>query len=347
MNYEKPMYSVLIITPKGTKYYVKKMGTSLNSNLLTGLSLSEAKGQIAQKAVVRMFNRSMAGHGYPSSIFSVRSRVFIYAKGGGKSKTTEVFRGYIWSVDHNVGAKGSEVTFTCYNNLIYLMNSETLYYFSKGKTTKEILTTLFKKKGIKYKYNYLSITHPKLPISGSLADVMTSKLLDEVEKKRGTKYVVRGEKDAIVIDKTGSNKSVYRISRGTSGIMINYSKSVTMEGMVTKVIIAGKTDENQKTKVESTVKRNTKTYGTLAKIISKDGDTTEAEIEKEAKSILDDNATPHKNYDITALDIPWIRKGDRISAEFNRGTYHGCIVEEITHNTEDLTMTMSVRVLKK
>ncbi|NBH61540.1 hypothetical protein D1155_07750 [Anaerotruncus sp. 80] len=338
MNYEIPTYKVVVKSPDGKTFDT--------AGIITGLTLTESKSQLAQRATIRMFNRYISKHGYPSNLFPVRSRVFIYAKGGGKTKREEVFRGYVWDTDYSLG-NGTQLTLTCYDNMIYFMNSQILTYFSKGKSTKEIVKTLMERRGVKLTYNYSSITHPKLPLSGTLADVLTSELLDEVQKKKGVKYVVKSKKGKIYIDKQGSNEKAYCISRGSQSIMQSYNRSVTMDGMVTSVIIAGKSDENGKRKIEERVDKNRKTYGTLAKIIYKDEDTKLSEVKKEANYILDENATPQREYEVTALDIPWIRKGDRVRIEFNKGTYHDCVVNEITHNCDQATMTLNVRRMKK
>ena len=348
MKYIRPMYSVAIYSTKGTKYIVKKMSTdkSVESNLVTSLSLTEPEGQLAQKATITMYNQYIEGHGYPSNIFPVRSRIFIYAKGVGKDKGTEVFRGVIWDSQLKNGVDGSQITFTCYDNLIYLMNSEICEYFSKGKSSKAIVTTLCKKWGITVKYNYSSMTHPKLPLQGTLADVLTSDILDKIKIKSGSKYVVRSKQDAMHIDAQGKNTPVYRITRGDSGIMLDYARTVTMDGMVTKVIITGKTDDKGKTKIVTSVSsKNKKAYGTLTKIISKDEDTKLSTVKSEANTILKENGEPKKDYEINAMDIPWIRKGDRVSVEFNKGTFNACLVKEITHNCDDSTMNLIVRRL--
>ena len=47
------------------------------------------------------------------------------------------------------------------------------------------------------------------------------------------------------------------------------------------------------------------------------------------------------------MDIPWVRKGDKVLVQFDEKTLHGCIVNEITHNGDNNTMNMNVRRLKK
>ena len=99
--------------------------------------------------------------------------------------------------------------------------------------------------------------------------------------------------------------------------------------------------------MEARKERNRKTYGTLTRVIYKDGDTKLSEAKEEAKHILDESALPRKEYDITALDIPWIRKGDRVRIELNKGKEHDYVVNEISHNCDQGTMTMNVRRMKK
>ena len=94
-------------------------------------------------------------------------------------------------------------------------------------------------------------------------------------------------------------------------------------------------------------RRNGTGRRTASRVIYKDGDTKLSEAKEEAKYILDENALPQKEYDITALDIPWIRKGDRVRVELNRETLHQYVVNEISHNCDQGTMTLNVRFLKK
>lgn len=344
MKYVRPMYSVVIIRPDGKKFTLKKISSdkSTESNLITSLQLSESKGQLAEKAVVKMYNHYIDGKGYPSGLFPVKSRIYIYARGGGREKTEEVFRGYVWEAEFHAN-QNKELSLVCYDNLIYFMKSEIVQYFSKGKSTREIVETLMKKRGVNFGYNYSSITHPKLPLSGTLADVLTSDILGEVEKKKGVKYTIKSVKGKVCIDREGSNETIYRIGRGEDGILLDYSRSTTLEGVVTRVVITGKTDENGKTKVEAKVDGNRNKYGTLTKVVHKDEDTKLSEMKDEAKYILDENGAPHKEYDVTAMDIPWIRKGDKISLELSKGTYFSCIVEEITHKCDNSTMELNVK----
>lgn len=343
MEYERPEHTVVIITKDGTRYYVKEMGQSAsNVNIVTGLTLTESEGQLAQKVTLKLINERIEGQkgGYPDSLFSVKSRVFVYAKGVGITKGEEVFRGLVWENKYANGQK-KEVVLTCYDNLIYFMNSEISMFFSKGKKTKSIMNTICKKWGIKLKYSYYSITHPKLPLSGTLADVFTSDILDKVKKKKGTKYVIRSSKDVMTVLAEGKNQTVYIIDQG-GGPEIEYTRTTTMEGMITKVVITGKTNKKGKTKIAATVKKNTKTYGTLQKVIHKDEDTKLKQVKSEAKSMLKEHAQPKTSYEIQVLDIPWIRKGDKIGVCYSPGKVTYGIVSAVTHDVMEGTMNIEI-----
>ena len=112
-----------------------------------------------------------------------------------------------------------------------------------------------------------------------------------------------------------------------------------MRGMVTKVVILGKEDENERAAVETTISGDTTTYGTLQKILNVSSGTTLAEAKEEANEIIKEKGKPTVTYSVTAIDIPWIRKGDKVQVK--AGVMNGYyIVKGITHYANDKTMTL-------
>lgn len=321
-----PKYKVVIIH-NSTKYDV--------TGAVTKQDRRENDGEIAQRVSVTLANAKVDGQ-YISGIISVRDRVFIYANDGQKNE--EVFRGFVWERNYASKLK-KELTLTCYDNLIYFQESEEYQYFSAGYSTKSVCSTICKKWGIVLHYNYTSITHPKLPLRGNLSDIFLTDLLDEVRKKTGHKSVMRSKQDAVHIDKVGSNEVVYKLYSGANGNAIETSSNITMQGMITKVVILGKEDDDDRASVETTVNGKTDAYGTLQKILSVSSGTTLAEVKAEANEILKDKGTPKQTFSITAVDIPWIRKGDKV--EVRAGDLSGYfIVTSISHYGNDKTMTM-------
>ena len=321
-----PKYTVAIIHDS-IKYDV--------TQAITGLDLQDNDGEIAQRATFTLTNTQVNGKNL-SGIFTVRDRVFVYADDGEKSE--EVFRGFVWERNYKSSAK-KDLTLICYDNLIYFQESEEYQYFSSGYSTKSICSTLCQKWGVTLHYNYLSITHPKLPLRGNLADIFLTDLIEEVKKKTGKKGVMRSKQDAVHIDSVGSNETVYKIYSGPNGNAIDATSNITMQGMITKVVILGKEDDNDRAAVEATVNGKTDVYGTLQKILNTSTGTTLADAKAEAKELLAEKGTPKQTFSITAVNIPWIRKGDKI--EVSAGDLTGYfIVTSITHHGDTKTMSM-------
>lgn len=295
---QNPVYTVYIVSGS-TKYNVTKA--------VTDLERSEPKGQIAQRVILQLANVKV-GDTWLSGLLKARDRVFVYANDG--TKEDEVFRGYLWKRLRSDSLSQNELAYTCYDNLIYFQESEDSLYFSSGKSTKDIMTSICDKWKIKLQYSYDSITHSKLPLRGYLADIFTEGILDLVKKRTKKKYVILSEKDDMVVKPVGSNSTIYHFIAGKN--VTKTASGWTMEGVITSVIIVGKADDDDREPIEATVSGNTSEYGTLQKIQSRSENTSLADAKIEAKNTIDEYGSPKWEYEISAPDIPWIRKGDKI-----------------------------------
>lgn len=324
-----PKYTVAIYTANTSmKYDV--------TPAITKLTRQESDGEIAQKVTFTLSNSKVNGT-HISFLVNVRDRVFIYADDG--TTKDEIFRGFIWTIRYD-RKKNMELNFTCYDNLIYFQESEEYQYFSAGYSTKSICSTLCSKWGVSLNYNYSSITHPKLPLRGTLSDIFLTDILEEVKKKTGKKFVMRSIKDVVHIDDVASNTTIYKIYRYENGNAIATSSEITMQGMITKVIILGKEDDNERASIETTINGDTTTYGTLQKILNSSG-TDLAEVKEEANQLIKEKGSPIQSFSVEAVNIPWIRKGDKVQVV--AGDLNGYfIVKGITHYGNDNTMTLEV-----
>lgn len=295
---QKPIYSVYIISGS-TKYNVT---TAINY-----IDRADPKGQIAQRVSLQLVNIQVNGT-LLSNILQARNRVYVYATYGGTED--EVFRGFLWRQNNKNSVNDRELKYVCYDNLIYLQESEDSLYFSAGKTTKDVVSSICSDWEVDLEYSYDSITHAKLPLRGTIYDILTADILDLVKKKKGTKYVVRSEKDTMYVMPVGTNATIYQFIAGKN--VISTTSGWTMEGMITKVIIVGKANDDGKVPIEATVTGKTDEYGTLQKIQDKDSETTLEDAKLEAQYTIDENGTPKWEYEIVAPDIPWIRKGDKV-----------------------------------
>ena len=177
-----PIYSIHFLNSDKLDVFVDAVTTDLK--------LTENKNELAQKVTISLVN-CMNGEYLLSELINVCDRVFIYANDGEECR--EVFRGYIWRKNYQNKQK-KIISLTCYDNLIYLQNSEDSYYYPAGWKTVDIFNDICSKWGIEIVYNYESIEHKKLPLSGKISTMFTD-LLDRVKKKTGIKYVIRSAED--------------------------------------------------------------------------------------------------------------------------------------------------------
>ena len=295
---QNPIYTAFVISG-GTKYDVNPA--------LLGISLSDEDKQIAQSATIQLASVKV-GDSTLADLIKPRSRVYIYADDG--EKNDEVFRGFVWKRPRKNALEESAFDLRCYDNLIYLQESDDSAYFSAGKSTKDVFTSLCSKWGIKLSYTYRNVTHSKLVLRGKLADIFIADLLDPVKQRTGQKYTVLSEKDVLHVKNVGSNSTIYHFIEKQN--VTEASDEFTMDGMVTKVVILGKADSEGKEPVEAVVSGNTAMYGTIQKIIDRDEDTTLADAKHEAQSIIEDDGAPKWTYELRAVNVPWIRKGDKV-----------------------------------
>lgn len=312
--------------------------------ILVSLELTHQKDQLAQCATLTMVNVQHEGT-WANKMFRARDRVFIYANDGERHE--EVFRGFVWTNTYTSALEQRELVLRCYDNLIFWQESEESEFFPKGRSTQDVVQTLFDKWGVPLEYRYESITHDKLALRGTLSDLVTSDILDKVRKETGKKFAVYMEGDKAIIRTLGDNESFYRVDAASRAVSTKSEE--TMDGMTTKVVILGKSDDNKKTPVEAEVIGDTEKYGTLQKLQDRDEKTTLEDAKKEAQNVIDEKGQPNWEYELKCGDIPWVNKGDRINVSV------GMIYETMmlilgidrTISDKEKTMTLTMEAVKK
>lgn len=329
MNASKvyPIYTVIAVGADGTTYELP--------NATTDLYIEESKGELAKKVNLSLRNAA-AGSKTLKDVLALRMQIKVSANDGETKK--EVFSGYLWTISFD-DAIEKELKCIAYDHLIYLQSSKDCIYFTAGKKTDSICSTICDRWGVKLNYSYESISHSKTPLNNLYISDMLIEILDEAKKQKGKKYAIRSEDGVMKIMTAGTNTTVYSFER-QKGI-ISGSSEISMDGLVTKVAIAGSADDNDRRSIEATVDGKTAEYGTLQDIITKDTDTTLTEAKKEANEILKEKGTPNPIYTRILPDVPWVHKGDRIKisdSELNAD----CIVLSVTHDCKSKTMEVEV-----
>ena len=323
-----PKYTVVAVDAKGTEYRLK--------NVTSDLSIEEPKSGIATKVQFSCVNVKVET-GYLFDYLKLGMLLFVYADDGEKNGL--VMCGILW--DRKYKAEGEkEISITGYTNLIYFQKSKGCYYFSAGKKTDAIIKSICGDWGISCKYEYDSITHPKLPLNNKEIANMFIEVLDAVKKQTGSKYVIRSEKNVLQVKKYGSNSEIYQFNSKKS--LLNLSIEESLDDVVTKVIVVGKEDDNERVPVEATVTgSNIKQYGTIQDIVHRDEGTTLATSKTEANELLKEKGTVKPAYSFSVIDVPWVHKGDMI--QINTADVKGYFyVLSVSHNAKNKKMNLVV-----
>lgn len=325
--------SIAVIDIAKIKYTIKAgldTGEILDlTSLCTSASWGDDKGSLAAKAEVTLAN-TKTKQGYISDLIKLCTLFYIFAN------DVEVFRGTVWDWNY-ASALEKELSLTAYDRMIYLTQSKGNSYFSSGMSTQTIIESICGEWGIPLEYSWDSWTHGKLPLKNKAISAQITSILDEAQTKLDSKYTALMIEDTLKIRKKGSNTDVFIFHAKN---IVSVKDSLSMQSLVTKVIIVGKSEEDKRPPLLETVDGNLD-YGTLQEIVTKDTNKTLDDAKKEAQNILKGKGKPQETINISTIDVPQIRKGDKIKVI--AGNLSGYFfVEGITHNLTDKTMELEV-----
>lgn len=315
------------------KYSVKVFFSSGEGMDLTGLCTSltwgEEKDSIAQKAEIKLANIKI-DKGYISDLIELCTQIVIFVN------EEEYFRGIVWDWNYT-SALEKELSFTAYDKMIYLTQSKGNTYYSSGKSTQFLVEDICSQWGINVQYEWESWTHGKTPLKDMEISRQLTTVLDEAQTKLDSKYVMLFEKDTLMIRKKGSNEDIYYF-HGKN--VESTTDRLTLQGLVTKVLVYGKSEEDKRPPLLKTVDGDLE-YGVLQEIVTKDSNKTLDDAEKEAQNILKEKGKPEENITVSTIDVPMMRKGDKI--KLVAGNLSGYfIVEGVSHDGFSKTMELEL-----
>jgi hypothetical protein len=329
----------MIITPEKFKYKVKVLqGTGTLADItgaITDISLEDDDGEIAQHADVTVANIK-CGSGNLSDMIKPGCSLFYYADWG--AGFTEVFRGFVWDWNDRPTSSDKSFEFTAYDNLIFLDKSQDNLYFSKDTKTESIISAIAKKWNVPLSYQYKSIAHSKQMMPATTLSDALKTILDDAQSKLDEDYVVTSQKGVLTIAVQGSNSTVCEFNADNCTATQN---KLSMDDLITKVVVGGKEDSEGRIPVEVIFEGRTE-FGVLQSITNRDGDTTLAAAETEAKKTLQEHGNLSEDRTIDTIDIPFIRKGDKIKVSV--GSLDGYFyVLGVTHSPKTQTMTLQIK----
>lgn len=330
INVFKTIYNVKIVLETGE---VIKL-----TNLVSSLNWSDQKGSLAQRATITLANRKMDKGGYLSDVIKLGTLFEIYAN------YKMVFSGVVWEWTYT-SATEKELEVTAYDKLIYATQSQINLYFGDDNDTQTIVRGICEKGGLDFTYDWEKQIHKKMTFkSDTIADALT-KVLDEAQSMCDTKYVLlmkvpdNGAPNVhtLEIKHRGTNKEIFVF---TPSNIMSTRDSLSMSSLVTSVLILGPSEDDKAAPERESIDGNLE-YGFLQQIVVQEKDTDIEEARKEAQKILKEKGKPEETIEVSAPDVPHLRKGDKVKIEAGNLTGYFYIAG-VTHNATERTMDMEL-----
>lgn len=321
-------YRVVCITPDGEQLDL--------TPVTTNLGWEEGAKELAVRISMQIHNAKYKGK-YMSELVQPKTPVYVYYSIKGQA-AKEVARGTVekWKPRFSNGQTILEIE--TYDEMNALRHNQDSDYFTEGTGTKAIITKFLGKWGIPYNYQGPDVAHGKTIFKKKYLSDIFQTTLTEAKKKGAGAYFMRAREGTVEIIARGSNEEVYHFDEATNAVEI--SDSFDASKIVTRVVIVGKSDKEGHEPVEAVVDGKTE-FGTRQVYYQRPKDKTLDDATKAANEILKEKGSLQRTTSLSAPDLPFLRKGDRIRVR--AGTADGYFfVKSIRHNAADQTMTLEI-----
>lgn len=320
-------YRVVVVTPEGKQLDI--------TPATTNLGWEEGEKELSVRISLKIYNGEYAGK-MMSELVQPNTPIFVYCVNDGTAE--EVTRGTVekWVAQYSNGQTVLDIT--AYDEMNALRHNQDSKYYSEGTGTKAIITDIFGKWGVPFEYKGPDVAHGKTAFKHKYLSDMITQILGEAKKKGAGVYFARANKGKVEIIPRGSNETTYHFDAADNVEVI--SDSFDASKIVTRVVIVGKSDKEGHEPVQAIVDGKTE-FGTRQIIYEMPKDKTLDEAKKTADEMLKEKGGLERKTPLTAPDLPFLRKGDRIrvNAASAKGYY---FVKSIRHNAEDRKMTFEI-----
>lgn len=172
---------------------------------------------------------------------------------------------------------------------------------------------------------------------------MIADVLKDLHEKGGGEYFVRANEGTVEIIERGKNSTVWHFA--TDENILKVSESFDASKVVTRVKVIGKEKSEGHPAIEQTIDGKTD-YGVRQVIYERPDKETLDEATKAARKILDEQGEPKRSVNIECVDLPTLRKGDKLRLQSATGKSF-FFVKSIRHNAVNQTMSLELDVDKK
>lgn len=317
-------------------YAVLGDGTQLNiTGAVDSLAWNEGEGELSLRTMVALANSKFQDKRL-STIITPATLLVITADHGQGEK--EVARGAV--VDWQPVKSGSSDNFqlTAYDELYDMQQSQDDRYIPAGTGTKSAITALFDDWGIPVgEYRGPDVVHAKTVYQNQYISDIAIALLNDAESHGADHYVIRAAAGAVSVLPVGSNEEVYHFTEKNGTVT---SDHITTENLVTRVKVLGLEGSDEKRAVEAIVDGRTE-FGIRQRVYARSQDDTLESAKAAAQSILDEHGEPERTSQVDLPDVPYVRKGDKISlsTEQLNGIF---LVRAVDHDASNRSMTLTV-----
>jgi hypothetical protein len=322
-----------MIIVKDLKYRLYAVLSTGNTIELTksiqSLTWSDNDNEIAQRANIKLANYKSA-MGYLTTLLELCTHIYIKANWGTGFK--KVFKGTLWDYNY-ASATQKDLTIVAYDKMIYMQKSKEDSYYPKGTGTEAGITDIAKRWNVNFKYEWKSIPHEKMVFKNSTIVEEIYKFMSEAAKQLKEKAVALMVEDTLYIRAKGTNKDIYILNTKNT---ISTDYRISMDNLVTKIIIVAADSDGDRSSVISSIEGKTE-YGILQEIVTKSSNATLEEARKEAETILEERGKPLQSITINSPDIPPLRKGDKLRVEAGNliGDFY---IKAVTHDFSEKSM---------
>ncbi|MNW34037.1 hypothetical protein D3C74_110040 [compost metagenome] len=329
VNIAQIKYDIAVLLPQGERLSL--------SNVANGLNWSESSGELAASLQFRIYNQKL-GNGWLHKKLPLGARTLLRADWG--EGWQEIHQGIIFGWEYENDSVGA-LNIKAYDILIYLLRSKDDRYYPNGTKARVIVEDIAKAWNIPIGVNDLpDMALAKQVFRGDTLGAMLDKVLEQVQKRGGGKYVIRASGGKINFLRQGQNKTVYRFE---GEIVRRMTDQQDIEDLVTRVKIIGKEDKAGRAPVIAQLDGKTE-FGILQDVIYNEQYDSAAAAKIAAQEILKERGVPRKQRTIAAVDLPFLRRGDKIFASV--GTIEGhFVVVGIQHDADSRSMTMEVEMI--
>lgn len=328
IDVSKIKYDLVILLPGGVKVHL--------NNVTRSIYTDENPGELAVRLEAEIQNQQLANGRWLHQQLQLGGQIVFLADWGIGWK--EILRGTIFDWHYKTDPLG-HFTITVYDQLIYLTKSSDDRFYKAGTTAKAIIQDIAGAWGIPLgKVEGPDTVLAKQVFRGrTLADMITS-VLDQARKRGGGKWVVQSKEGKINVIKPGQNTPVYHFSAETNVSEIEDQQDI--ESLVTRVKVIGAEDKAGRAPVMATLDGKTE-FGILQDLVYARQFDNAGAAQAAAKELLADKGSPERRRKVTAPDLPFLRRSDKVHVE--AGTLIGdYIVAGVSRDVKTRMMTMEV-----